>query len=152
MPGIRVALKQLASLGLPIIVISNQAAVGKGLLDSACLEEITTRMHHTLLADGTFVAAAYYCIHSPGENCPCRKPRPGLLTQAAEDFQIDLRRSVFIGDADTDVQAGWAAGCKPVLFGARRPEGFGPVESTASLSVARTAGELFRVTANCLEH
>ena len=116
-PGIREALKQLASLGLPMIVISNQAAVGKGLLDTAGLEEITSKMYQELTHDGTFLTAAYYCPHRPDENCPCRKPKPGLLHAAAADFNIDLTRSVFIGDSDTDVEAAHASGCTSVLFG-----------------------------------
>lgn len=117
LPGIRAALKQLASLGVPIIIISNQAAVGKGLLDPARLREITAKMHQALLEDGTSLAAVYYCIHRADENCLCRKPKPALLQAAAGDFNIDLSRSVFIGDSDTDVQAARAAGCAPVLFG-----------------------------------
>jgi D-glycero-D-manno-heptose 1,7-bisphosphate phosphatase len=97
-PGIRSALKQLAILRLPMIVISNQAAVGKRLLDPAHLEEITIRMQRTLLEDGTFLAAAYYCPHRPEENCACRKPKPELLHRAARDFNVQLHRSVFIGD------------------------------------------------------
>ena len=116
-PGIREALKQLSSLGLPMIVISNQAAVGKGLLSQAGLEEITARMNEVLLADGTSLAAAYYCPHRIEDDCPCRKPKPALLLSAACDFGIDLSRSIFIGDSDTDVQAAQAAGCKPVLLG-----------------------------------
>jgi len=116
-PGIRLALRQLSTLGLPMIVISNQAAVGKGLLDSADLTEITTGMHEALTADGTFLAAAYYCIHRPDENCVCRKPKPALLQTAADDFNIDLSRSIFIGDSDTDLQAARAAGCASVLLG-----------------------------------
>jgi D-glycero-D-manno-heptose 1,7-bisphosphate phosphatase len=116
-PGIREALKKIASLGLPMIVISNQAAVGKGLLELAGLEEITAQMHRALAADGTFLAAAYYCTHRPDENCVCRKPKPALLHKAAEDFNIDLSRSIFIGDSDTDIQAARAAGSTPILFG-----------------------------------
>lgn len=117
MPGIREALKQLSSLGLPMIIISNQAAVGKGLLDPAGLAEITSKMHQVLAGDGTFLAAAYYCTHRSEENCACRKPKPALLFSAAADFKIDLSRSIFIGDSDTDVQAAQAAGCPSVLFG-----------------------------------
>ena len=147
--GMRAALKQLATLGLPMIVISNQAAVGKGLLDSAGLEEITTRMQQALLSDGTPLAAAYYCIHRPDENCPCRKPKPGLLVKAAADFHIDLRRSIFIGDSTSDVQAAQAAGCQPVLFGG--------LESSSSftwpnLPTAVTASALFNVVARFLQH
>ena len=88
-PGIREALKQLSSLGLPMIVISNQAAVGKGLLSQAGLEEITARMNEVLLADGTSLAAAYYCPHRIEDDCPCRKPKPALLLNAAGDFSIE---------------------------------------------------------------
>src|SRR5271170_5197608 len=116
-PGIRAALRELFSLGVPMIIISNQAAVGKGLLDLAGLEEVTAQMHQALVADGTFLTAVYYCTHRPDENCICRKPKPELLRRAAEDFSIDLSRSVFIGDSETDVRAARAAGCAPVLFG-----------------------------------
>lgn len=116
-PGIREALKQLSSLGLPMIVISNQAAVGKGLLSQAGLEEISARMNEALLADGTSLAAAYYCPHRVEDRCPCRKPKPALLLSAASDFDIDLSRSIFIGDSDTDVEAARAAGCASVSFG-----------------------------------
>jgi D-glycero-D-manno-heptose 1,7-bisphosphate phosphatase len=115
-PGIRPALHKLSTLGLPMIVISNQAGVGRGLLDLPGLREITTQMFQTLAADGTVLSAAYYCPHTPDEDCVCRKPKPGLLYKAAEDFNVDLSRSIFIGDSNTDVQAARAAGCASVLF------------------------------------
>lgn len=140
LPGIRVALKQLTTLGLPIIIISNQAAVGKGLLSCDGLREITSRMQQVLLNDGTLLSAAYYCPHRSDEECGCRKPSPGLLVAAARDFNIDLGSSVFIGDSATDVAAAHAAGAQPILFGA----GLGTSESiTGELVVARTAQELF---------
>jgi D-glycero-D-manno-heptose 1,7-bisphosphate phosphatase len=131
-PGIRSALKDLSGLGLPIIIVSNQSAVGRGLLQPAALEKITFQLHRTLLEDGTKLSAAYYCPHAPEQDCPCRKPKPGLLLQAALDFRLDLDRSVFIGDADTDLQAAHAAGCKAVLFGA------GLLNSSDSLPLVRT--------------
>jgi D-glycero-D-manno-heptose 1,7-bisphosphate phosphatase len=75
-PGIRAALKQLASLQLPMILISNRAAIGKGLLDPAGLQYITSQLHRTPLADGRSLAAAYFCPHKPSDNCICRKPKP----------------------------------------------------------------------------
>lgn len=148
-PGIREALKQIASLGLPLIVISNQAAVGKGLLDRAGLQEITAQMHRALAADGTFLAAAYYCTHRPDENCACRKPKPALLYRAAGDFNIDLSRSIFIGDSDTDVQAARTAGCAPVLFGSDiflQPTPF------ASLLTAQCVTDIYALVVKCLQH
>ena len=144
-PGIREALKQLSSLGLPMIVISNQAAVGKGLLDPAGLDEITARMNAALVADGTSLAAAYYCPHKIADDCPCRKPKAALLFSAAADFNIDLGRSVFIGDSETDVQAARAAGCTPLLLGAGLHAEAGSEEENVDLILASTARELFRV-------
>ena len=150
MPGMRMALSQLASLGLPLIVISNQAAVGKRLLDLEGLREITVQMHEALVAGGTFLAAAYYCTHRVDENCICRKPKPGLLYRAADDFNIEVSRSIFIGDSETDVQAAQAVGCIPVLFGS---DLCGPSDLSGwitGLPCARTARELREVVVKCL--
>jgi D-glycero-D-manno-heptose 1,7-bisphosphate phosphatase len=149
-PGIRAALKQLSSLGLPMIVISNQAAVGKGLLDVDGLKEITARMNEALVADGTSFAAAYYCPHRIEDDCPCRKPKPALLFSAASDFNIELSRSIFIGDSETDVQAARAAGCTPLLLGAGLHADADSSQGNVDLVFATTARELFRVTLKCL--
>jgi D-glycero-D-manno-heptose 1,7-bisphosphate phosphatase len=149
-PGIRSALKQLSNLRLPIIIISNQAAVGKGLLEPSDLENITAQLHQTLLKDGVFLSAAYYCPHLLGEDCSCRKPRPGLLLQAAHDFNIDLSRSIFIGDSDTDLQAAMAAGCKSVLFRSGLLTHSDSSGSVNDASVARTADELFNIAVQVL--
>jgi D-glycero-D-manno-heptose 1,7-bisphosphate phosphatase len=148
LPGIRAALKQLASLGVPIIVISNQAAVGKDLLDPARLKEITAKMHQALLEDGTSLTAVYYCIHKADENCLCRKPKPALLQAAAGDFNIDLSRSVFIGDSDTDVQAARAVCCAPVLFDSSIGP---PPASPADFLIARRVADLYPLVAKHLQ-
>jgi D-glycero-D-manno-heptose 1,7-bisphosphate phosphatase len=148
MPGIRDALKQLASLGLPMIIISNQAAVGKGLLDTAGLEEITNKMHQAVAGDGTILAAAYYCTHRPDENCACRKPKPALLVSAAADFNVDLNRSIFIGDCETDVQAAHAAGCASVLFSSELGV---PSTSRTGTLVARKVTDIYALVANHLQ-
>jgi D-glycero-D-manno-heptose 1,7-bisphosphate phosphatase len=145
MPGIREALKQLSSLGLPMIIISNQAAVGKGLLDPAGLEVITARMNEALLADCTTLAAAYYCPHRIEDHCPCRKPKPALLQAAAHDFNINLSRSILIGDSDTDIQAARAAGCASVLFGSDTA-----LQPTSPL-IARRAIDLYAVLVQHLQ-
>ena len=149
--GIRESLRQLSSLGLPMIIISNQAAVGKGLLKRDVLEEITAQLHQILLADGTNLAAAYYCPHRLDEDCVCRKPRPGLLYKAADDFNVDLSRSVFIGDSDTDVQAAQAVGCKPVLFGSALCASSRPLSWATDLATAHKATELFDVVVKSLQ-
>jgi D-glycero-D-manno-heptose 1,7-bisphosphate phosphatase len=150
-PGIRAALKQLASLRLPMIVISNQAAVGKGLLSASGLEEITAQMQQTLAEDGTVLKAAYFCTHRVDENCICRKPKPELFYRAAEDFNIDLGRSIFIGDSQTDVLAARAAGCRPILVGPGLHNGSDSSDWMKNLPVAHTATELFDVAVECLQ-
>lgn len=151
MPGIRPALKQLASLGLPMIVISNQAAVGKGLLDLAGLRGITAQMYEALAADGTLLAAAYYCTHRPDENCACRKPKPELLFRAADDFNIDLSRSIFIGDSETDVISARAADCQPILFDSSIRNDHKEPELQTNFPSVFKANDIFDVAAECLK-
>jgi histidinol-phosphate phosphatase family protein len=150
MPGIRLALKQLASLHLPMIVISNQAAIAKGLLDQAGLEAITAQMNQALLADGTKLTAAYFCPHKSADNCLCRKPKPALLLSAAEDFNIDLSRSIFIGDSESDVLAARAAGCRPVMSGSGLRTFSAPADWAEGVATAYTAEALFEVAAQRL--
>jgi D-glycero-D-manno-heptose 1,7-bisphosphate phosphatase len=149
--GVRDALKQLASLGLPMIVISNQAAVGKGLLDPAQLEEITSKMYEALASDGTFLTAAYYCPHRPDEDCPCRKPKPALLLAAAEYFNFDLSRSVFIGDSETDAVAAKAAAAMPVLLRSELQGASNFAVGKTNIPVAATVQDLFPVVSTWLQ-
>ena len=116
--GIVPVLRTLSRLHLPIIVVSNQSGVSKGLVGSRSLRHITTRFVDWLASHGARIDAAYYCPHTAEQACPCRKPKPGLLLSAAQDCRIDLSRSVLIGDALTDVQAAVAAGCPGILLNA----------------------------------
>jgi histidinol-phosphate phosphatase family protein len=152
-PGIQAALKQLSSLNLPMILVSNQAGVGKGLLDAAKLEEITRRMQKELLAGGVSLTAAFYCTHRADENCDCRKPQPGMLVRAAREFDIDLEHSIFIGDSASDVEAAFAAGCKPVLFGSTAIDARENSSAVNRVPVAHalSAGDLFSVCEKALK-
>lgn len=141
-PGIREALKQLSTLGLPMIVISNQAAVGKGLLTLDGLREITTRMQQALLEDGTALTAAYYCPHRSEENCACRKPRPGLLHMAANDLNVNLSRSVLVGDSETDIKAAEAAGSRSILL-VSNSRNLGSSVGVTSTPVVYSTAEVF---------
>jgi len=149
-PGICEALRGISALGLPMIVISNQAAVGKGLLEPKALEEITTQLHHVLLSHGVTMAAYYYCPHRLDEGCNCRKPKPGLLFQAATDLDIDLSRSVFIGDSQTDIQAAQAAHCRPLLFASGLRSDLGLPDWANGVCIARSASELLAQVSLCL--
>jgi D-glycero-D-manno-heptose 1,7-bisphosphate phosphatase len=115
LPGVAEAFAEISRLSFPIIVISNQAGVGKGMIDVAELSAMT-RQFVTLLGDaGARIDAVYYCPHTPEQACGCRKPKPGLLHRAASDWSVDLTRSVFIGDSAKDREAANAAGCRSIL-------------------------------------
>lgn len=105
------------------IVVTNQPVIARGEVSFEQLDEIHQKMETLLGKEGAFIDGLYFCPHHPdsgfkGEvkelkiDCDCRKPKPGMLLQAAKDFNIDLSRSFMIGDSDNDMAAGSAAGCK----------------------------------------
>ncbi len=109
------AMRRLAAVGLPIILVTNQSAVGRGIVTAAFVEQIHSRLLAEIRANGGRVDAVYYCPHHPQEDCRCRKPRPGMLEQAAQEWNLDLTASYFVGDALTDMQAAHAAGAYGIL-------------------------------------
>lgn len=104
------ALASLSSTPLKVVIVTNQAAIGKGLLTIHKAEEINHRLIEIIHAAGGVVDGLYLCPHTAEDHCTCRKPQPGLILQAARELGIDLSRSALIGDALTDLQAGQAAG------------------------------------------
>jgi D-glycero-D-manno-heptose 1,7-bisphosphate phosphatase len=99
-----------------IVIVTNQSAVGRGLLPHAHAEEINRRLVNLIRHQGGQVDGVYMCIHKPDDDCICRKPRPGLLLQAARELSLDLERSWMIGDAWSDVQAGQRAGVRHTIL------------------------------------
>lgn len=112
LPYVLPALQQLARTPLRIIVVTNQAMINRQLISVETLEEIHTRMVAEVQAAGGRIDAIYYCPHRPEEGCSCRKPQPGMLLQAAKDLGLELANSYLIGDAESDLLAGKAAGCR----------------------------------------
>lgn len=104
------ALARIRHHPLHIVIITNQSAVGRGLLKKTEAEAINVRLVKTIHEAGGRIDAVFMCPHTPEQNCTCRKPRPGLILQAAETLGLDLSRSILIGDALSDIQAGQAAG------------------------------------------
>jgi D-glycero-D-manno-heptose 1,7-bisphosphate phosphatase len=118
------AIKKLKKLGFTIVVVSNQPGIAKNTFSMETFDKIRKKMKRELKKQGTTVDAEYYCFHHPygkikkyTQICDCRKPKPGLLMQAAKDHNIDLSNSWMVGDGITDIQAGQAAGCKTILIG-----------------------------------
>jgi transaldolase len=110
LPGVPEAIEKLRARGLPLIVVTNQPDVARGTQRQAVVEEINRCLSRRL-----GLTAVYTCYHDNADDCACRKPRPGMLTRAAEEHGIDLARSFMVGDRWGDVAAGAAAGCKTVL-------------------------------------
>jgi histidinol-phosphate phosphatase family protein len=105
-------IKKLQSAGFKIIVITNQSAINRGLMTEKHLNEIHEKIQSFLIQNDTKIDYFYYCPHIPNENCSCRKPKSGLLLKAIDDFSIDVNNSWFVGDRDSDIQAGESVGCK----------------------------------------
>ncbi|MCX6044210.1 MAG: HAD family hydrolase [Chloroflexi bacterium] len=115
LPNVLPALRRLATLNLPIVVISNQSAIGRGLVARATVDAIHQQAQAIIAEAGGRVDDFFVCPHHPALHCACRKPQPGLLEQAAARFKLDLPECLFIGDAITDFQAAKAAGCQSIL-------------------------------------
>ena len=140
-PGAAEAIRAINESGYLAIVVTNQPVIARGEVTAPELQLIHNKMETLLGAEGAYLDAIYYCPHHPhkgyeGEvpelkiDCECRKPKPGMLIKAAEDFNICLEDSWMIGDGENDVKAGKAAGCKTGLIGT---EEYGQDKTVSSL-------------------
>ncbi len=109
-PQALVALQSIYNSPYKIIIVTNQSAVGRGLVQLKTVLTINDRLAETISDAGGRVDGIFICPHAPEDRCSCRKPRPGLLLQAARALSLDLHRSIMIGDAISDLMAGKAAG------------------------------------------
>jgi D-glycero-D-manno-heptose 1,7-bisphosphate phosphatase len=114
-PGAGAAVKRLNALGVPVALVSNQSAVGRGLMTEAALSRVHERLRELLAAEGAALDGIYACLHAPEAGCACRKPKTELLTRAASELGGDLARSFVVGDNATDVAAGRAVGAFTIL-------------------------------------
>lgn len=128
LPGAADAVRQINNSDYLAIVITNQPVIARGETTYVQLQEIHNKMETLLGREGAYLDAIYFCPHHPqkgypGEvpelkyDCECRKPKPGMLLDAAKDFNIDLSRSWMAGDGQNDIKAGIAAGCRTALVG-----------------------------------
>lgn len=115
LPGARRAIAHLTQAGYRIFIITNQACVGKGLLSPSALEAMHRRMQREIKGAGGHIEAVLYCPHRSDEGCGCRKPAPGLLLRARDEYGVDLRQAVMVGDSLTDMAAATAAGAPGIL-------------------------------------
>ena len=131
------AVKRLNDRGVPVVVVTNQSVIGRGI----CSEDQVTKIHsalETMLAGfAARITRFYYCPHHPTEaigqylkHCDCRKPEPGMLHRAERELGLNLQRSFMVGDRITDLESGWRVGCRTVL-----------VETGAGLGTLNQLGE-----------
>lgn len=148
-PGVADAIKKINASGYLCIVVTNQPVIARGEVTVDELDMIHKKMETELGFAGAYVDGLYYCPHHPhkgyeGEipelkfDCDCRKPKPGMLLKAAEDFNVDLEQSYMVGDGENDIKAGLAAGCKAVLINGEGTDSktgdFGQLDTVASVA------------------
>ena len=126
--GVGEAVRKINLSGYLAIVATNQPVIARGEVTVEGLQEIHNKMETMLGKEGAYLDGIYYCPHHPDKGfdgevkelkivCECRKPKAGLLLQAAQDFNIDLSQSWMIGDSENDILAGKNAGCRTALIG-----------------------------------
>jgi D-glycero-D-manno-heptose 1,7-bisphosphate phosphatase len=114
--GVGESIARLNACGVPVVVITNQRGVARGLMTAADLDRVHAYLEEELARRGALLQAIYSCVHDKGDQCDCRKPRPGNILRAAEAFGLDLSRSWMVGDRESDILAGRAAGCRTILL------------------------------------
>jgi len=129
LPAVDEAIKGLRATGYKVVLVSNQPGIAKGHLTRLDFDQIRTRMKEELARQEASLDGEYYCLHHPDAritelktDCECRKPKPGLILQAAKELGLDLSLSWMIGDSLTDVKAGKSAGTGTILLGRMKCE------------------------------
>jgi D-glycero-D-manno-heptose 1,7-bisphosphate phosphatase len=122
LPGAPAAVARLARCFHPVVVVTNQAGVGRGFMTLSDLEAIHSVMLDAIGHAGGRIDGIFVCPHAPDAGCPCRKPRTGLAEQARQAFpEIDFSGSVLVGDGESDIAMGAALGMTTVLVAAGHP-------------------------------
>jgi len=122
-PGALEAVARINHAGWHAVVATNQAGIGRGMIDMAAVNSVHARMNEMLLAQGARLDAVFFCPHTPEDACDCRKPQPGLLHEIGRRYGADLSQVAVVGDTLRDLQAAQAAGCEPHLVLSGRSAG-----------------------------
>ena len=109
------AIARLTQAGYRVVVATNQSGIARGLLDTSALIAIHETLQRAAHQAGGRIDAFFFCPHAADSNCLCRKPRPGMLLEAARRFNVAIKDVHMVGDAQRDLEAAAAAGAKPVL-------------------------------------
>ena len=115
LPGALEAITRLTRAGFRLLVVTNQACISKGMVSSATVHEIHTRMMQEIARAGGHLEAVLCCPHREDAGCGCRKPAPGLLRRAHEEYRVDLAQALLVGDSPKDVQTAAAIGIPAIM-------------------------------------
>lgn len=144
------AVRLLNRAGFSVFVVTNQAGVARGLVDESFVHEAHRHLTAMFAAGGAQISACYYCPHHPDatvaayrQTCDCRKPKPGMIRRAAQEFSLDLSRSFLAGDKWIDIESAQAAGVAGILV----RTGYGESEARR----ARDGVEAAAVVSNLME-
>ncbi len=115
LPGVATSLRRLRNLGLGLVIVTNQSAIGRGYFDKTRLEAIHQRLTNLLADEDITLDGLYFCPHTPDDDCVCRKPKPGMLHKAAKDLNFNLSNCFMVGDNASDIEAGQHVGATTFL-------------------------------------
>ncbi len=119
LPGVAESVRKIKEADLKVVVVTNQRCVAKGMLTEIALQELHKRLIDRLAEEGAVLDGIYYCPHDKTAGCACRKPAAGMLVQAAQEHEIDLKGSWMVGDSPSDILAGKKAGCRTIFLKTR---------------------------------
>ena len=114
-PGSLEAIARLNQAGYRVVVSSNQSGIARELFDMRTLNAIHHKMHTAAQLVGADIDAIFFCPHAADDNCDCRKPKPGMMHEIAERFDVNLKGVPIVGDSLRDLQAGFLVGCASYL-------------------------------------
>jgi D-glycero-D-manno-heptose 1,7-bisphosphate phosphatase len=123
LPGALEALSRINHAGWHVVVATNQAGIGRGMIEMAAVNAVHAHMNQQMMAHGARIDAAFFCPHTPEDQCECRKPKPGMLQEIGRRYGVDLANVPFASDTLRDLLAAQAAGCEPHLVLTGRAEG-----------------------------
>ena len=137
-PGALDAVARINHAGWHTVVATNQAGIGRGMIDMAAVNAIHAEMNRQLAANGGRIDAVFFCPHTPEDGCDCRKPKPGMLMEIARRYGVALEHVAMVGDTLRDLRAAAAAGCEAHLVLSGRAAGLAGDELQQLL--AQTSG------------
>ena len=132
-PGALEAVSRINHAGWHVVVATNQAGIGRGMIDMAAINAVHIHMNQQLTVHGARIDAVFFCPHTPEDGCDCRKPKPGMMLEIGRRYGVDLKQVPMVADTLRDLVAARAAGCEPHLVQSGRAAKLGDEQLQAML-------------------